>query len=337
MPTATSEILKLFDYDASPQVAWSAVLNKLAGPGTHLNAAVRAYASNNAISEIARQGSPPLNATNSANRTPSAALEGHQDILTDLKLNVRLELWHDEASIEAGQALEKFLAVHQVAATALLNFESQRTHARLMLAKITSILDALNKPAMVLQSDGHVIATNALADKLVEDGDSATVDAHGHIRFIDRVANTTFLRMLVRGSTPNDGQETRGRILRFQCTEHLMHSARLQPIRITGLATDDAGAPNAQDPATGGNWLMTIQKFQSRPEISPADVCAMFGLTNAEGRVGAALASGQTIIDYAKANHLAAGTARWHLSNVLKKTDCSNQQELIVRILHGLL
>jgi len=66
----------------------------------------------------------------------------------------------------------------------------------------------------------------------------------------------------------------------------------------------------------------------------PADHLARtFGLTGAEAKLAAALATGTSLTDYAGTARITIGTARWYLKQALAKTGAHRQSELVRHVI----
>ena len=63
-----------------------------------------------------------------------------------------------------------------------------------------------------------------------------------------------------------------------------------------------------------------------------ADVASLFSLTPAEARLAGAIASGETLADFAERRGISVGTARIQLKQVLAKTGSSRQAELVRKL-----
>lgn len=62
-------------------------------------------------------------------------------------------------------------------------------------------------------------------------------------------------------------------------------------------------------------------------------VAAALRLTPAEGRLAAALATGQTLLDVAESTGRTEKTLRWHLKHIFRKQGISRQVDLVKRVL----
>ena len=63
--------------------------------------------------------------------------------------------------------------------------------------------------------------------------------------------------------------------------------------------------------------------------LAPRLVAEVLGLSPAETRLALLLASGKTVKDFAAAEDVSWHTARTHQKNLLRKTGCHRQQELV--------
>jgi DNA-binding CsgD family transcriptional regulator len=89
--------------------------------------------------------------------------------------------------------------------------------------------------------------------------------------------------------------------------------------------------PEAQTPfpSHGREFVLTIRNLFQAPSIVHRGLETSFGLTQAEARLVAALASGLAIGRYARDSRIKESTARWHVRNALEKTGCKTQTDLI--------
>ncbi len=78
-----------------------------------------------------------------------------------------------------------------------------------------------------------------------------------------------------------------------------------------------------------------VRDPENRLELSTERLSRLFGLTSAESRLAVALAQGQSVQNYAKANAVSENTVRWTLKNVMCKTGTRRQAELVRLILTG--
>lgn len=77
------------------------------------------------------------------------------------------------------------------------------------------------------------------------------------------------------------------------------------------------------------NVFIRVRRHQAASAPSPESLGLAFGLSAAESRVLAAMATGQTPGDYAGANGLSVHTVRKHIANLMSKMRCSRHADAI--------
>lgn len=177
-------------------------------------------------------------------------------------------------------------------------------------------MDALRSGVLVLRPSGEVVHQNARARRMASHEDGFSVRA-GRIQFPDVETwdrlEETIQQVLSRA--PGAGEREWFRIER---------------------PSGKRGYLVAVTPATPGIDVQeerVVVLWMTDPEepLAP-DACAiaaLLGLTPAESRVGAALAAGQSLREYAASAGISVGTARWTLKCVLNKTNTRSQVDLV--------
>jgi DNA-binding NarL/FixJ family response regulator len=102
--------------------------------------------------------------------------------------------------------------------------------------------------------------------------------------------------------------------------------ARALTIRAEPMPTDGAAGES-------GLVILFITDPERPPQISAEIVARIFGLTESESRVAAAIAQGATLEEAAASMNLTVSTVRTYLKQVFSKTDTSRQAELVKMIL----
>ncbi len=75
--------------------------------------------------------------------------------------------------------------------------------------------------------------------------------------------------------------------------------------------------------------VVTLCDPEAQPEVLPERLRRTFGLTLAEARLASALVRDRTVGEYAEEAGITINTARWTLKQVLAKTGCRRQSELV--------
>lgn len=81
--------------------------------------------------------------------------------------------------------------------------------------------------------------------------------------------------------------------------------------------------------------LVVITDLKPEQGASISLLCQLYQLTVAEARLVTALSAGQTLDEHADAAGITRETARWYLKQVLAKTGCHRQGELVRLLTSG--
>lgn len=79
--------------------------------------------------------------------------------------------------------------------------------------------------------------------------------------------------------------------------------------------------------------LLLISDPERAVQLPTDHLARTFGLTGAEAKLAAALATGTSLTDYADAARITIGTARWYLKQALAKTGAHRQSELVRHVI----
>jgi DNA-binding CsgD family transcriptional regulator len=187
--------------------------------------------------------------------------------------------------------------------------------ARLQLerARIASeTLAALGLPALVLNTQGKVFAANSLVDSL---RDYVGWRALDRVSLKDRAADRCLRDAIAAIDVTGGG--LRSFPVRDEGAEAMM-VAHVIPIC---LAARDIFARSA---------AALVLTPVTLPQAPPVElVQSLFDLTPSEARVARSLASGETVETIASAQGLSQNTIRVHVRNVLEKTGCNRQADVV--------
>ncbi len=227
-------------------------------------------------------------------------------------------------------SLEREYAGGPVDAAGIRRLDELRPHlarsalmaARLRLERaeaVGSTLASVGLPAIVLDRGGAVLAVNGLAEGL---HDVLRWGARDRVHFLDGAADQLMRQALagpdtsgapVLRSFPVRGGDGRAALV-----------AHLVPVRLTAREVFGAGAS------------ILVLTPVTMPKAPPADlVRSLFDLTAAEARVACALLAGERLEDIAASGGVSRNTVRTQLRQVLDKTGCTRQAE-VVALLSGL-
>ena len=174
-------------------------------------------------------------------------------------------------------------------------------------------LTAMGLPALLLSRDGTVVEANRLVEDL-----SAHVQwrARNRITLTDSAANE-LLSSALAALDGNPELSVRSFALRDadDCAALVGH---LIPIRRT-----------AQD-IFGGSYALLVLTPVTAPPAPPIELMrSLFDLTPSEARVARGIAGGETLEEIAANGGVAISTVRSQLRQVLEKTGCTRQAEVV--------
>ncbi|MFO1126801.1 MAG: helix-turn-helix transcriptional regulator [Methylocystis sp.] len=187
--------------------------------------------------------------------------------------------------------------------------------ARLQLDRAraaTQTLASLGLAALVLDTQGKVLAANELIQKL---SDFIFWRAQDRLTLRDSVADKLFNDALAAIGLTESGVRSFPARNDVGAATFVCH---VVPIR---RAANDIFSHSA---------AVLVMAPVSMPGAPPVElVQSLFDLTPAEARVARGLASGQTVDDLASAAGLSTNTVRTHVRRVLEKTGCNRQTDVV--------
>ncbi|SCX73495.1 helix-turn-helix transcriptional regulator [Variovorax sp. EL159] len=224
---------------------------------------------------------------------------------------------HGDAHFEAGSlAFSRRVAPHLARASELrARMHKLASHAAIGL----SALDGLPQGIAVLEATGQLQYFNRQAESHTSAGGPCEV-VHGRLLFRTGQYQSGFLALLHK-ACGQSGPATGGamRVPRASGTpldvsvlplkaSHPLASFRQQHLALVVFTSRDTDAVTTTDPRA---------------------LAQLLGLTPAESRLALLLAAGKTVKDFALVQQCAEHTARYHLKNLLRKSGCHRQVELV--------
>ena len=228
-----------------------------------------------------------------------------------------------------------------------------RMHRRLVQAGglkdgMTAALDRMPLAAILADRFGRAVWLNRPAEDLVRHADGLRL-RDGRIEATVNNGVSAELRRLILGTAavatsgagaPHAHATANGDGL-AQAAEAggLLQLPRPWPLRpltvmVTPLAAPGRFADGALDFDLARPTALLLISDPERAVQLPTDHLARtFGLTGAEAKLAAALATGTSLTDYAGAARITIGTARWYLKQALAKTGAHRQSELVRHVI----
>ena len=227
-----------------------------------------------------------------------------------VRINIQYTIDHDKTT-DSERRLLNGLRPHLNRATLL----STRVESESRLA--TEALDALGIPAAVISCGGEVLATNSEIEQYTA---YVAIEARNSIRFLNRIAQTQFLRALAEAA--KGGRRAYSIPLTARDDSP---AAVAQLIPVCGDARDVFG---------GEKILLTIMPITPTDGPTVELLQELYDLTPAEARLARGLTAGRSIAEIAEATGVSRDTVKFHLKSVFLKTGTSRQSAL-VRLLSG--
>lgn len=170
---------------------------------------------------------------------------------------------------------------------------------------------------VVLDPEGRVRAANPRGEALLARRDGLVVDPAGACRAV-RAADTEVLHRAIRAAREAGTAEA----LTVQTDRH-------GPLRIVARPAD--GAADGDGPGVA----LHLFAADDEPTVDPHLLRGLFGLTDSESRLAAALASGRSLEDAAGAEGWTLNSAKTYLKAVFQKVGVSRQAELVRVVLRN--
>lgn len=182
------------------------------------------------------------------------------------------------------------------------------------------LLDALGWPALLVDGECAVVATNPAGGRLRRD---TLVASGGRLRCEDAVSDERLAKAIREvlgdgGSRPSSGRRRQ--------TLSLMNLTRDRTVFVTVARFELAPG---EKPGAGPLALVTVHDPQTTLRLDTEGLADLFALTPAELRVTRALADGHAPSGAARLLSLSEGTVRSHLRAIYRKTGTHRQAELI--------
>jgi DNA-binding CsgD family transcriptional regulator len=190
--------------------------------------------------------------------------------------------------------------------------------------ELESALDRLRCALVLCDSEARVLWANGAAERTFASGNRLCVS---NARLMTASARETLAlrRMIGQVSQADDNTSVSERYMA------LGQGGAKAPVQIMMHALSP-NHPAASELGQARRVLLILSSPDEPPSL-PADLIGrVFALSPAESRLAAALCSGLTINEYASANGVTIGTARFQMKQVLAKTQASRQADLVRRI-----
>ncbi len=234
--------------------------------------------------------------------------------------------WRQPLPDAAGLAAAKLLRGHLQRA---LQWRRQLRQAGASERVTLDLLDRLAQALILLDQQGQVVWLNSKAAALLRQADGLKISERE--LHAGTPGETAALHRLIRNAAQvaRAPRTSAGGALSIT-RPSLKRAYRLLVAPLPGAARLSAGVPLPKLPAVG----VFITDPAASPVPRPQLLRQLYGLTQAEARLAAALAGGVALKDYAEQSALSLHYVRWLLKQIEAKTDTRRMADLI-RLLIG--
>ncbi len=196
-------------------------------------------------------------------------------------------------------------------------FETERRKGEIF----RDIVDTLSHPVLIVAADMQIVFANLAAERLLQTKDMLT-SLRGQLNFAFPHAQRAITQAVETGRHDEFALGPTG------INIPLANCAMPSVAHVMPLAKRDPSQRVAQRAAAA----IFIARAGSAPLPAMDAIAALFGLTAAEKRVAAQVASGKSRHDIAHASGVSDGTVKSQLAAIFDKTNTSDQRDLALLI-----
>jgi DNA-binding CsgD family transcriptional regulator/PAS domain-containing protein len=213
---------------------------------------------------------------------------------------------------------------------------------------MTAALDRMPLAAILADRFGRAVWMNRPAEDLVRHADGLRLRDGRIEATVNNGVSTELRRMMLGAAAVTGGSEPPTRVRDAGHGDEaapaadaggLLQLPRPWPLRpLTVMVTPLPAAARFADAALDFDLarptaLLLISDPERAVQLPTDHLARTFGLTGAEAKLAAALATGTSLTDYADAARITIGTARWYLKQALAKTGAHRQSELVRHVI----
>jgi DNA-binding CsgD family transcriptional regulator len=205
---------------------------------------------------------------------------------------------------------------------------------------LTAALDRMPLAAILCDRVGRAVWLNRAAEEMMRCGEGLRV-RDGRVEAAAGNGVNAELRRLIAGAAAEGLHVARRETARTDAgigeVGGVLQLPRPWPgrplaVMVTPLSKPASAIDIALD-ATRPAALLLINDPDHAVQFPTDRLARAFGLTGAEAKLAAALATGTSLSAYAEAAQITIGTARWYLKQALAKTGAHRQSELVRHVI----
>ena len=189
-------------------------------------------------------------------------------------------------------------------------------------AALRDAFDHLSDGVFIVAGDGSIITANRAADMMIKARDGLQMVAG--LLTASHGPTADKLRKLVAGTTSNEpGQSPQ------VCALPIPKPSGGRSLHLLAMPVVTSMEAHFSFLSGRPSTFIVVSDPDQQPTPPEERLRTIFGLTNAEARLAAALVAGHTISEYADESGITENTARWTLKQIQAKTDCRRQADLV--------
>ena len=277
--------------------------------------------SSKSLSVLAHRATPPLPDATPPPISPGGLVPEYDPNLMISKAEFTVQSGRSDSA--EWEILKKSLLHRRHELEALLKQSILLLDLELQTTRLMMVIELLTAPTMLLDEDTHPRFFNAAARELLAEKRRVSISAHHQIVLPDDAKNREFKRLvktLANGERRSEGPV----VLRYQSLDR----ETLDFVRLSAIPSMANFTPHNPAIASGSVKVEFITP-RSATSLSNKSIQNIFDMTAAEAKLAAALCDGLTLDSYAEREGIAISTVRWHLHNLLSRTETRSQAELI--------
>ncbi|HEX2827706.1 MAG TPA: helix-turn-helix transcriptional regulator [Burkholderiales bacterium] len=199
-----------------------------------------------------------------------------------------------------------------------LRLRSQLAEASLVRTASLEALDRIDTAVLVLNTSGHVLYANGLAEEILRASSAVSV-CNGKLTCSTSKLQAELMRQVEEACTERD------RVSQAPRAAMLIH--RYPRLPLTLLVSPLSGRWQRSD--TIGPAAIVFIKDPEQAGLALETLRELFGLTRTEAAIAAALAEGKDLTEIAATFQIGIGTVRSHLKKMLTKTGTHRQAQIV--------
>lgn len=229
------------------------------------------------------------------------------------------------ATVEQWDGLRRLLGIYRTDLIRALDFSALCYENTLGQAFMRAVLDTMNRPALLVTSDGILLFSNDEGEAELTNKRLLIRGSDQRVRLNSSTDNAKF-QQLIRDVAATKSSSKRLSIAQQggeQGKLCILEVSSLRPLHAVGLPLDLPAIV-----------LISLRRPDSGTALSSDMLVAALSMTPTEARLACALAQGHSVADFARSADIKMTTARWHLRNIMSRLECRSQSDLVRLVLN---